>query len=83
MTQLIKLSRELVEKLQTMPGIHPSHYQELADWFAKAGTFASPQEIRAAREGYASDDIDIDEPAIASRTDDGLWVQAWVWLEVA
>lgn len=44
---------------------------------------ATPAEIARARELYAEgsdDDIEVDDNAKASRADDGLWVQAWVWL---
>ena len=41
---------------------------------------ASPEEIERARRKYGSDDVGIDDNAKASRTDDGTWVQAWVWL---
>ena len=42
--------------------------------------FATPDEIDRAREQYADDDIQIDDGARASRTHDGLWVEAQVWL---
>jgi hypothetical protein len=44
---------------------------------------ATPEEIRAARDQYAmgsDNDIEVDDVALASRADDGVWVQAWVWL---
>jgi hypothetical protein len=43
-------------------------------------TPAEPDEIVAAREMYADDDIQIDDDAAASRADDGVWVSAWVWV---
>lgn len=33
-----------------------------------------------ARRLYGGDDIQIDDDARASRTDEGIWVQAWVWV---
>lgn len=36
--------------------------------------------INAAREQYANDDIEIDSNATFSVADDGVWVQAWVWV---
>jgi len=43
---------------------------------------ATPAEIDRAREAYcdSSEDIEIDEVAFTSRTENGTWVQAWVWL---
>lgn len=41
---------------------------------------ATPQEVKVARELYADDDINIDDDAAVSRTDDGAWVQAWVFI---
>lgn len=41
---------------------------------------ATPAEIESAREAYSSDAIEIDDVAFTSRTEDGTWVQAWVWL---
>ena len=36
--------------------------------------------VEKARELYQSDDIEIDDGAKLSETDDGAWVQAWVWV---
>ena len=36
--------------------------------------------IAEARSIYASNDVAIDDDARLSETDDGTWVQAWVWL---
>lgn len=47
-------------------------------------TQATPEQIDRAREMYAygsSDDIEIDDNAEISQTDDGTWVQAWVWVQ--
>jgi hypothetical protein len=44
---------------------------------------ATPEEVERARDKYAlgsSDNIEIDDDAQTSPTDDGTWVQAWVWL---
>lgn len=46
-------------------------------------SLATPKEIERAVMRYAigsNDDIEIDKDAKASRTDSGVWVQAWVWL---
>lgn len=40
---------------------------------------ATAAELAAARGAYASEDINVDDDACASRCDDGsVWVQAWV-----
>lgn len=36
--------------------------------------------IDRARELYANDDLEIDDDAVISASDDGCWVQAWVWV---
>jgi hypothetical protein len=44
---------------------------------------ASEQEIARARVLYADrsdDNVAVDDDAMTSPTDDGTWVQAWVWL---
>lgn len=42
---------------------------------------ATEEEIRRARRDYRhDDDLEVDDNAIASRGEDGVWVQAWVWL---
>lgn len=43
---------------------------------------ATRSEILLAREAYGSDDVQIDDNALASRAEDGsgVWVSAWVWL---
>ena len=43
---------------------------------------ATPEEIDAARMQFSGDDhnINIDEGAAASHTDDGVWVAAWVYV---
>lgn len=37
-------------------------------------------ERNQARKLYQTDDIQIDDDAKASRADEGIWVQAWVWV---
>lgn len=41
---------------------------------------ATPEQIESARAIYGSDDINIDDGAGISQSDDGVWVHAWVWL---
>lgn len=44
---------------------------------------ATFEEIDAAREAYAkgsNDDIEIDDGALRSRSPNGVWVQAWVYV---
>lgn len=40
----------------------------------------SEQLIQTAREMYAGDDLEIDESPAVSMSDEGAWVQAWVWV---
>ena len=42
---------------------------------------ATPEDIERARELYGSDTVNIDDDALVSEYDDGVWVQAWVDLE--
>ncbi len=49
----------------------------------EADNFATPEEVAEAREKYGSTEIEIDEDALASRGEDGVWVQAWVFLPSA
>lgn len=47
------------------------------------GEQAAPEEIKRAREDYvlkSDDQIAVDDDAKVSRTDEGTWVQAWVWV---
>lgn len=44
---------------------------------------ATPEETTTARDLYANDDVSIDDDAPVSRTDTGLWVQAWVYIDQA
>lgn len=41
---------------------------------------AKPQNIERARELYGDDDVQIDDNATEAWAEDGVWVQAWVWL---
>ena len=41
---------------------------------------AGPELVKAARNEYASDDVEIDGVAGKSETGGGAWVQAWVWV---
>lgn len=43
---------------------------------------ATPEEVQRACSAYQQEgQVEIDDNAAASRTDNGLWVQAWVWLD--
>ena len=44
---------------------------------------ATLDEIEAARKAYAhgsDDNVEVDDDALVSRGEDGVWVQAWVWV---
>lgn len=53
---------------------------EALDVRGRVRSLATEAEKEAARREYESDDIEIDDDALASRTYDGAWVQAWVWV---
>lgn len=36
--------------------------------------------VRRARDIWASDDLEIDDHALVSECDEGVWVAAWVWV---
>lgn len=41
---------------------------------------ATKEQIELARLLYQDDDIEIDDPTVVSRNEEGVWVQAWVWV---
>lgn len=49
-------------------------------WDGKSGEEATQAEIDAAVNVWGQDDLSIDSDAKASRTDSGVWVQAWVFV---
>ncbi len=53
---------------------------QLAELVNDPDLYSTDREIQAARDRYADDDITVDEGACASRGEDGVWVQAWVFL---
>ena len=81
MSRCVQLARELVAKLKGISAVDPIHYAELAAWFENESNFATEDEVLRAIRLYGSDELEVDRPAVASRGDDGLWVQAWVWLK--
>lgn len=42
--------------------------------------FASQDEIASARVIHCDDEINVDEPAAVSRTNDGVWVAGWLFV---
>lgn len=44
--------------------------------------FATPEQIEDARESGSSESVQIDDDAVASRSENdcGVWISAWVWL---
>lgn len=45
---------------------------------------ATPEQIERARNEYclcSDDNIEIDDNAAVSEGEEGVWVQAWVWLQ--
>lgn len=49
-----------------------------AELFSREG---DPLLIEAAREQYGSSEIEIDDQAMTSHGDGGIWVAAWLWIE--
>lgn len=41
----------------------------------------TPEQIEAARDAHGGDEVNIDDDAYLSDTDEGYWVSAWVWLD--
>ena len=41
---------------------------------------ATEHHRKVAEELYGSDDIEVDADAVISETDDGVWVQGWLWV---
>lgn len=54
--------------------------RKLADFLNDPDDFATDEEIQQARNQHMGSECEIDEPALASRGDGGVWVQAWVWI---
>lgn len=46
----------------------------------RAAEHATPEQVAQAREMYADDDVMIDDDAQVSEAENGVWVQAWVWV---
>lgn len=42
--------------------------------------YSTSAEKERARDEYGSDDVEIDDIALASRGDSGMWVAGWLWL---
>lgn len=42
---------------------------------------ATPDLIERARSEHGTDEVEIDDDASTSPSDEGTWVSAWVWLE--
>lgn len=40
----------------------------------------TPDQMEAAREEHCNDEVNIDDDAFLSETDEGYWVSAWVWM---
>lgn len=61
----------------------PKAIDNLDKLLSEPDLLVTDEEIQRARDEYAlgsDDNIEIDDHACASRADDGVWVQAWVWL---
>lgn len=80
---VIKAAHALICAKWAAAGLSPGEEAELNKALNELN-YASDAEIDRARSEYclcSNDAIEVDEGAITSRGgDDGLWVQAWVWL---
>lgn len=86
------LARQLLERLLASAEVTVAIQRHIPTAFADArklsarlteieAAFATPDEIEEARNEYGNDECEIDDGAVStSRSDDGLWVNAWVWL---
>ena len=46
----------------------------------REANYSNTAEIERARDMYGSDDIEVNDTALASHTDNGMWVAGWLWL---
>ena len=82
MNSIIEAARAVVANWDTVPGndlckaVH-----NLATLLADPDLFATEEEIGRADDEYSDERVAIDSCALASRSDEGVWVQAWVWLQ--
>lgn len=80
-----QILRDLLEQIDLI-GIPDWHSAEGLDLSAaraaaqETHTPATAAEIQTARDLYQTDDVEIDDNAAVSRTDEGMWVAAWVWI---
>ena len=80
------MTRELLDILQSDIYTDDAEYADrvrtIREW-ATSQSLASPALIEEARALYAhesGDDIEVDEEALTSRSDDGTWVAGWLWV---
>lgn len=66
-----------IKRALTLQGEWDKALEEIAKLDEHAATDA---ERAAAQDMHGSDEIEIDDDASTSRADEGLWVQAWVWV---
>lgn len=65
-------------------GVTPGQIRDVIYDECPEGDRATEEDIERARAEYArANRIDIDSNAHVSQADDGVWVQAWVWLQDA
>lgn len=83
MIELETIARELVAALEKKDAADIELYhKKLADHLiqidADRGEFAA--DIQAARDEHANDDLEIDDEPLVARSDNGTWVNAWVYV---
>ena len=76
--------KALLSVAESMARIQGADFSEEEFKWARAAIArmepASLPVIDAAREEYASDDVEIDDDAVCSMAESGAWVSAWVWV---
>lgn len=82
--EIVEMARKALDVKQTPAPVLLPALLDLARAVVNADAggrrAASPAELGRARGRYGSDDVEIDDGAHVSEADDGVWVQAWVWL---
>lgn len=74
----------VLERLAAHFDTQAAEARALADRVQSPEGTATAAQISAARDEYASDEINIDDGAPVSETDEGgYWVGAWVWISTA
>ena len=73
--------RKGLELYTALPGLQASDREQASTLLRRLSKDNSDAAlISAARDQWSQEEIQIDEDAVISETDDGAWVMAWVWM---